>query len=136
MTNRLSRRLFGASLAALALMGSYAAASAQDLNALVWCDHTDPALIEQVHRNGPVDTDAAIVLHTSGTTRTPRSSACSTASASACAAARDSPMCQVPRPIGESLNKDKVRVVIAAQRVAAVRTRPGNCRRRSAGSAR
>lgn len=46
MTNRLSRRFFGASLAALALMGSYAAASAQDLNALVWCDHSDPNLLK------------------------------------------------------------------------------------------
>ncbi|WP_374333950.1 PotD/PotF family extracellular solute-binding protein [Aestuariivirga sp.] len=46
MTNRLSRRLFGASLAALALIGSAAAASAQDLNALVWCDHSDPNLLK------------------------------------------------------------------------------------------
>ena len=46
MTNRLSRRLFGASFAALALMGSYAAASAADLNALVWCDHSDPNLLK------------------------------------------------------------------------------------------
>lgn len=46
MTNRLSRRLFGASLAALALMASYATASAQDLNALVWCDHSDPNLLK------------------------------------------------------------------------------------------
>ena len=46
MTNRLSRRLFGASVAALALMGSYAAASAADLNALVWCDHSDPNLLK------------------------------------------------------------------------------------------
>ncbi|MCA3560770.1 MAG: spermidine/putrescine ABC transporter substrate-binding protein [Aestuariivirga sp.] len=46
MTNRLTRRLFGASLAALALIGSHAAASAQDLNALVWCDHADPNLLK------------------------------------------------------------------------------------------
>ena len=45
-TNRLTRRLFGASVAALALMGSYAAASAADLNALVWCDHSDPNLLK------------------------------------------------------------------------------------------
>jgi acyl-CoA synthetase (AMP-forming)/AMP-acid ligase II/acyl carrier protein len=32
----------------------------------------DPALVEQVHRAGPVDTDTAIILHTSGTTRTPK----------------------------------------------------------------
>ena len=44
--NRLTRRLFGASVAALALMGSYAAASAADLNALVWCDHSDPNLLK------------------------------------------------------------------------------------------
>lgn len=46
MTNRLTRRFVGASLAALALMGSYAAASAADLNALVWCDHSDPNLLK------------------------------------------------------------------------------------------
>jgi spermidine/putrescine transport system substrate-binding protein len=44
--NRLTRRLFGASLAALAAMGSYGAASAADLNALVWCDHSDPNLLK------------------------------------------------------------------------------------------
>ena len=44
--NRLTRRLFGASVAAMALMGSYAAASAADLNALVWCDHSDPNLLK------------------------------------------------------------------------------------------
>jgi spermidine/putrescine transport system substrate-binding protein len=44
--NRLTRRLFGASLAALALIGSYGAASAADLNALVWCDHSDPNLLK------------------------------------------------------------------------------------------
>lgn len=44
--NRLTRRLFGASFAALALMASYAAASAADLNALVWCDHADPNLLK------------------------------------------------------------------------------------------
>ena len=44
--NRLTRRLFGASVAALTLMGSYAAASAADLNALVWCDHSDPNLLK------------------------------------------------------------------------------------------
>ncbi len=43
---RLTRRLFGASVAAMALMGSYAAASAADLNALVWCDHADPNLLK------------------------------------------------------------------------------------------
>ena len=43
---RLTRRLFGASVAAMALMGSYAAASAADLNALVWCDHSDPNLLK------------------------------------------------------------------------------------------
>jgi acyl-CoA synthetase (AMP-forming)/AMP-acid ligase II/acyl carrier protein len=32
----------------------------------------DAALVEQVHRAGPVDTDTAIILHTSGTTRTPK----------------------------------------------------------------
>lgn len=41
-----TRRLFGASLAVMALMGSYAAASAADLNALVWCDHSDPNLLK------------------------------------------------------------------------------------------
>ena len=46
MTNHFTRRLFGASLAAMALMGSYAAASAADLNALVWCDHADPNLLK------------------------------------------------------------------------------------------
>jgi len=46
MTNRLTRRLFGASVAALALVSSYAAASAADLNALVWCDHSDPNLLK------------------------------------------------------------------------------------------
>jgi spermidine/putrescine transport system substrate-binding protein len=46
MITRLTRRLFGASLAALALIGSHAAASAQDLNALVWCDHSDPNLLK------------------------------------------------------------------------------------------
>ncbi len=46
MTNSLTRRLFGASLAALALIGSCAAASAADLNALVWCDHSDPNLLK------------------------------------------------------------------------------------------
>ena len=46
MTNSFTRRLFGASLAAMALMGSYAAASAADLNALVWCDHADPNLLK------------------------------------------------------------------------------------------
>ena len=44
--NRLTRRLFGASLAAMAFMGSYAAAAAADLNALVWCDHADPNLLK------------------------------------------------------------------------------------------
>jgi spermidine/putrescine transport system substrate-binding protein len=44
--NRLTRRLLGASVAAMALMGSYAAASAADLNALVWCDHSDPNLLK------------------------------------------------------------------------------------------
>ena len=43
---RLTRHLFGASFAALALMASYAAASAADLNALVWCDHSDPNLLK------------------------------------------------------------------------------------------
>lgn len=46
MTTRLSRRLIGASLAALALVASYASASAADLNALVWCDHSDPNLLK------------------------------------------------------------------------------------------
>ncbi len=46
MHNRLTRRLFGASLACMALIGSYAAASAADLNALVWCDHADPNLLK------------------------------------------------------------------------------------------
>lgn len=32
----------------------------------------DPALVEKVHRDGPVEGDAAIILHTSGTTRTPK----------------------------------------------------------------
>ncbi|WP_421696359.1 polyamine ABC transporter substrate-binding protein [Aestuariivirga sp.] len=44
--NRLTRRLFGASIAALTIAGSYAAASAADLNALVWCDHADPNLLK------------------------------------------------------------------------------------------
>ena len=45
--SRLTRRLFGASLAALALVGtSYAPAAAADLNALVWCDHSDPNLLK------------------------------------------------------------------------------------------
>ncbi|WP_373505357.1 spermidine/putrescine ABC transporter substrate-binding protein [Aestuariivirga sp.] len=45
--SRLTRRLFGASLAALALAGtSYAPAAAADLNALVWCDHSDPNLLK------------------------------------------------------------------------------------------
>jgi hypothetical protein len=43
---RLTRRAFRASVAALALMASYAAASAADLNALVWCDHSDPNLLK------------------------------------------------------------------------------------------
>lgn len=46
MTNRLTRRLFGASIAAMALVASYATASAQDLNALIWCDHSDPNLLK------------------------------------------------------------------------------------------
>lgn len=46
MTTRFSRRLFGASLAAMTLMGSYATATAADLNALVWCDHADPNLLK------------------------------------------------------------------------------------------
>jgi spermidine/putrescine transport system substrate-binding protein len=47
MTNaRISRRLLGASVAALAFMASYAAAGAADLNALVWCDHSDPNLLK------------------------------------------------------------------------------------------
>lgn len=41
-----TRRLAGASLAAFALVSSYAAASAADLNALVWCDHSDPNLLK------------------------------------------------------------------------------------------
>ena len=44
--SRLTRRLFGASAAALALMVSVSAASAADLNALVWCDHADPNLLK------------------------------------------------------------------------------------------
>jgi spermidine/putrescine transport system substrate-binding protein len=44
--SRLTRRLFGASFAALALVGSYATAGAADLNALVWCDHADPNLLK------------------------------------------------------------------------------------------
>ena len=43
---RLTRRLFGASIAAIALAGSIAQASAADLNALVWCDHSDPNLLK------------------------------------------------------------------------------------------
>jgi spermidine/putrescine transport system substrate-binding protein len=46
MTSPFTRRLFGASLAAMALVGSYATASAADLNALVWCDHADPNLLK------------------------------------------------------------------------------------------
>jgi spermidine/putrescine transport system substrate-binding protein len=38
----LSRSLLGAAL----LCGSAAAAAAEDLNALIWCDHSDPALLE------------------------------------------------------------------------------------------
>ena len=41
-----TRRLAGASLAAFALVCSYTAASAADLNALVWCDHSDPNLLK------------------------------------------------------------------------------------------
>ena len=44
--HHLTRRLFGASMAVLALMGSYAAAGAAELNALVWCDHSDPNLLK------------------------------------------------------------------------------------------
>ena len=44
--HHLPRRLFGASMAVLALMGSYAAAGAAELNALVWCDHSDPNLLK------------------------------------------------------------------------------------------
>lgn len=44
--NRLTRRLFGASVAAMAILGSYAAASAAEVNALVWCDHADPNLLK------------------------------------------------------------------------------------------
>lgn len=47
MTNAcISRRLLGASVAAFAFMASYAAAGAADLNALVWCDHSDPNLLK------------------------------------------------------------------------------------------
>lgn len=44
--NRLTRRLFGVSVAAMAILGSYAAASAAEVNALVWCDHADPNLLK------------------------------------------------------------------------------------------
>ena len=43
---RLARRLVGVSVYALALLLPQAAASAADLNALVWCDHSDPNLLK------------------------------------------------------------------------------------------
>jgi len=44
---RFTRRLAGASLAAFAVLGlSYGSAIAADLNALVWCDHSDPNLLK------------------------------------------------------------------------------------------
>lgn len=39
-------RSLSLSLTALALLTTFSPAYAQELNALVWCDHTDPALIE------------------------------------------------------------------------------------------
>jgi spermidine/putrescine transport system substrate-binding protein len=42
-----TRRLFGASFATLAILGAACGvAAAADLNALVWCDHSDPALLK------------------------------------------------------------------------------------------
>jgi len=47
-TSRLNRTLRGAALAAASLLAIAAAApaSAADLNALIWCDHADPALLQ------------------------------------------------------------------------------------------
>ncbi len=41
-----ARRLAGASLGMMMLAFNYASASAADLNALVWCDHSDPNLLK------------------------------------------------------------------------------------------
>lgn len=47
MVRSFTRRLAGASFAALAIIGlSCGPASAADLNALVWCDHSDPNLLK------------------------------------------------------------------------------------------
>lgn len=46
ITTGLKRRLLGASVAVLTYMSAYASASAADLNALVWCDHSDPNLLK------------------------------------------------------------------------------------------
>ena len=44
---RFTRRLAGASFAAFAILGlSHVQAMAADLNALVWCDHSDPNLLK------------------------------------------------------------------------------------------
>ena len=40
------RTVLLAGIAAMALDGTGAQAAQQELNALVWCDHTDPALLE------------------------------------------------------------------------------------------
>ena len=42
----LTRRTFMSAVAGMALLGAGAAQAAEELNALVWCDHADPALIK------------------------------------------------------------------------------------------
>ena len=43
---RVTRLLFSAQIAAFSLLGPSVTASATDLNALVWCDHSDPNLLK------------------------------------------------------------------------------------------
>jgi spermidine/putrescine transport system substrate-binding protein len=45
------RGVSAAALLALATAGADAQAAQQELNALVWCDHTDPALLEPFERH-------------------------------------------------------------------------------------
>jgi spermidine/putrescine transport system substrate-binding protein len=45
-SHAITRRLFGASIAALAIVGGWASAGAAEVNALVWCDHSDPNLLK------------------------------------------------------------------------------------------
>ena len=45
-SSRLCRLLAGASLGILALWGAQSANAADELNALVWCDHSDPNLLK------------------------------------------------------------------------------------------